>query len=266
MGPRSCIGTTDTRIDTLPPKITDEDRLFILENINERLNLDKPLTLDDVIAERCGVRPLVVAGGASDDDDDWLNLSRKHEIEVDKEKQFVSIFGGKLTDCINIGEEVVDILQELSIEVPSPKNDWFGEPDPAVYLEYQRQAKSIQLDGMTPVTSSEPLSVRLWRRYGLRALEILEDIREDPTMADLLIKKAEYIRAELHFAAKSEMITTLEDFLRRRSKIALVADQNVIAEAPGVMEACRILFGNEAEERYREYFRSHGFESKILSS
>ena len=67
------------------------------------------------------MRPLVVTGGASDDDDDWLNLSRKHEIEVDKEKQFVSIFGGKLTDCVIIGEEVVDILQELSIEVQVPR-------------------------------------------------------------------------------------------------------------------------------------------------
>ena len=60
MGPRTVIGTTDTRVPTPETQITDEDRHFVLSNINKRLNLDKPLTSQDVIAERCGVRPLVV--------------------------------------------------------------------------------------------------------------------------------------------------------------------------------------------------------------
>ncbi len=256
MGPRSCIGTTDTRVTELPPQVYDDDRKFILDNINERLKLSPPLGMKDIVAERCGVRPLVVKNDKESNGADWIHLSRKHEIEVDRERQFISIFGGKLTDCINIGEEVVKEIRQLKIEVPNSQADWFGEPDEKVWIEYQRQARSMQLDGMTAIGSSEPLSVRLWRRYGLRALEILEDIREDNSMAELLIENAEYIKAELHFAAKSEMIITLEDFLRRRSKIALVAKHEVIKNAPGLKKACDILFGEHAAFRYQEYFSS----------
>lgn len=256
MGPRSCIGTTDTRVDELPARVTEEDRDFILSNINARLNLEQPLTRDDIIAERCGVRPLVAQGGQEGDNGDWLQLSRKHEVEYDLDKKFISIFGGKLTDCINVGEEIVELLAgKLNIDVPYPKNQWFGEPDEAVWHEYQKQARLVGLDNLTDARSSEPLSVRLWRRYGMRALEIVEDIREDISMADLLIEDAEYIRGELHYAAKSEMIVTLEDFLRRRSKIALVVSHQNVKNAPGLRKACQILFGDQADLKYQEYFQ-----------
>ncbi|MEQ1701347.1 MAG: FAD-dependent oxidoreductase, partial [Ilumatobacteraceae bacterium] len=60
MGSRSVIGTTDTRIDEAVTHVTDEDRQFLLSQINARLNLDTPLTTADIIAERCGVPPAVV--------------------------------------------------------------------------------------------------------------------------------------------------------------------------------------------------------------
>ena len=63
MGVRTCVGTTDTRTESPFSEVTEEDRQFVLENINKRLNLKKPLTRDDIIAERCGVRPLVVSTG-----------------------------------------------------------------------------------------------------------------------------------------------------------------------------------------------------------
>nr|MCH9687720.1 FAD-dependent oxidoreductase [Deltaproteobacteria bacterium] len=70
MGDRSSIGTTDTRVDTLPPVVTADDRAFILANINGQIRREPPLTEADVIAERCGVRPLVIHDTDDDDDDD----------------------------------------------------------------------------------------------------------------------------------------------------------------------------------------------------
>ena len=52
------------------------------------------------------------------------------------------------------------------------------------------------------------------------------------------------------------MVTKLEDFLRRRSKISLVVRQEDILAAPGLREACEILFGNEAEAKLQEYITS----------
>ena len=75
MGPRTCIGTTDTRVETPAAHVTDEDRRFVLDNINKRLHLPAPLTEKDVIAERCGVRPLAVAvDGGGRKTADWTQL------------------------------------------------------------------------------------------------------------------------------------------------------------------------------------------------
>jgi len=49
------------------------------------------------------------------------------------------------------------------------------------------------------------------------------------------------------------MITKLEDFLRRRSKIALVVRKEDIRQSPGLMEACEMLFGEEAKAKFEEY-------------
>jgi glycerol-3-phosphate dehydrogenase len=98
------------------------------------------------------------------------------------------------------------------------------------------------------------LSTRLWRRYGSEALGLLDSIRRDPRMAEVIIETSEYIRCELDEAARREMVVKLEDFLRRRSKIALVVRRDEIRAAPGLREACRILFEDDAEAKMREYF------------
>jgi len=132
--------------------------------------------------------------------------------------------------------------------------------------EFFHQARLMDVDALTSADSSEPISTRLWRRYGESALRLLEDIRADPTMAEVLIVGTEYIRGELYHAARREMITKLDDFLRRRSKIALVARTATIRDAPGLYEACRILFGEQAEAKFEEYFAMRPSHELIRSS
>ncbi|WP_414728322.1 glycerol-3-phosphate dehydrogenase/oxidase [Zhongshania aliphaticivorans] len=251
MGPKTCIGTTDTQVESPEVVVTDADRRFVLDNVNALLKLEKPLTLADIISERCGVRPLALKG--EDGVADWVKLSRKHAIDVDKQDQHLSIFGGKLTDCINVGDEVAELVADLGIKVPYANKRWYGEPGRSVKREYLHQAMLMNLDALTDPSSSEPLTQRLWRRYGRSAIEMLEMIREDPSSAELLIENAEYLRCEIEHAARREMITKLDDFLRRRSKIALVVRREDIISAPGLREACEILFGDEAEAKLAEY-------------
>ncbi len=256
MGPRSVIGTTDTRVETPETHVTPEDRRFVLDNINKRLRLKKPLVESDIIAERCGVRPLAVTGTGGTAD--WIQLSRKHVVEVDRDRAHLTIFGGKLTDCVNVGDEVARYVRKLGVELTYRTKRWHGEPPRGIRKAFFHQARLMGLDAMTSPRSSEPLSARLWRRYGHRAFELLEAIRRDPSMADVLIEGAEYIRAEIDLAAKSEMVTKLDDFLRRRSKIALVTRRHDIRSAPGLEEACRCFFGDEARARIDEYFAEPG--------
>jgi glycerol-3-phosphate dehydrogenase len=257
LGPKSCIGTTDTRVDQLPPRVTEEDRQFILDNVNKRLRLTKPLTEADIIAERCGVRPLAVSKdkhGNGGNGADWMALSRKHVVEHSQHDMRISIFGGKLTDCLNVGNEICDAAHELGIALPQRGRCWYGEPEDSVRDEFFHQAEKMGLDTLTARESSEVLSTRLWRRYGAAALGLLDQIRQDPSMAEVLIAGTEYIRCELHHAAQREMVTKLADFLRRRSKIALIARPEQIREAPGLLEACEILFGPAAQQKLDEYF------------
>ncbi len=255
MGPRSVIGTTDERVTDPVTHVNTEDRDFLLGQINARLNLEKPLTPSDIIATRCGVRPLVVeASSSSDSEADWTSLSRKHAMETNVERSWISIFGGKLTDCLNIGHEVCDNVATLGVELDEDNEFWYGEPPAATRSEFFRQAKFMGLDKMRKSGSYETLSTRLWRRYGLRAFAMLEAIRDDPSMADDVIEGSEYVRCELFYAAQTEMITKLDDFLRRRSKISLVLGQDVIRHADGLGEACQLLFGSDAQRRYDEYF------------
>lgn len=254
MGPKTCIGTTDTRVDNPDVAVSDEDRAFVLGNANEMLALDTPLTSDDIIAERCGVRPLAVRG--HDETTDWVSLSRKHAIETDAGNRHLSIFGGKLTDCLNVGNEVSELVESLGVRVPYPDKKWYGEPDASVRAEFVHQARLLGLDEMTDPRACEPLTDRLWRRYGATAFEMLESIREDPANATCMIDNAEYLRCEIEQAGRREMITKLEDFLRRRSKISLVVRHDDFIHSAGLVEACRVLFGAEAEAKLSEYVES----------
>jgi glycerol-3-phosphate dehydrogenase len=256
MGHRSVIGTTDNRVDDPHTVVTPADRAFLLSQINKRLDLENPLGVQDVIAERSGVRPLVVKRQGGDQNHvDWTSLSRKHEIESDDESNVVTIFGGKLTDCLNVGREVADEIENLGIPLERDVKNWYGEPAKATRREFYRQAKLMKLDNLRTKPDTEPLTDRLWRRYGRRAFAMLESIRADPAMGEDILESADYLRAELYNAAQHEMIVKLDDFMRRRSKIDLVVPDDDIRNSPGLTEVAEILFGDDAERRLLEYFR-----------
>jgi glycerol-3-phosphate dehydrogenase len=255
MGRRSVIGTTDTRVDTPFTSVDSDDRRFLLEQINVRLDRPAPLTVTDIIAERSGVRPLVIRRDAGGDHTttDWTSLSRKHEIERDDDRHVVTVFGGKLTDCLNVGEEVAHEVEQLGVPLEHDLHNWYGEPAEATRNEFYRQAKLMKLDRLRSKPDTEPLSDRLWRRYGRRAFDLVEAIRADPTMGEDVMDSADYLRAELHTAAQHEMIVKLDDFMRRRSKIDLVVHDDDIRRSPGLTEVAEILFGDDAERRLAEY-------------
>ncbi|MGI9605400.1 MAG: FAD-dependent oxidoreductase [Acidimicrobiales bacterium] len=254
MGRRSVIGTTDTRVDSPFTEVTDEDREFLLTQINSRLDLDTPLSTNDIIAERCGVRPLVVTNDGNDRRDiDWTTLSRKHEIDTDGERRIVTVFGGKITDCLNVGEEVAEAIGSLGFELEADLGDWYGEPAEEVRNDFMGQAKRMKLDDLRHKKGVEPLSDRLWRRYGRRAFAMLDLIREDPRMGEDILRSADYLRAELHHAARHEMVTQLEDFMLRRSKIDLVVRDHRIRDGEGLAEVAEILFGDRGSEKLAAY-------------
>jgi glycerol-3-phosphate dehydrogenase len=260
MGGKTCIGTTDTRVPDPHTQVTDEDREFVLSNINAQLNLPKPLTREDVIAERCGVRPLAIKKGEGSETD-FLQLSRKHVVEIDADMGHVSIFGGKLTDCLNVGDEVCERVSDLGVQLTEFKSStdqdkWYGEPGETIREGYFNRAKALGLDEIRALDTDEILSQRLWRRYGAHAISMLDAIEIDPSQSDALIESAGIRRCEIEYLANNELIVKLEDFLRRRSKIELLFSQDELRQSKSLFEACENLFGDDAKAKFDEYFEN----------
>jgi glycerol-3-phosphate dehydrogenase len=251
MGDKTCIGTTDTPVTNPLPEVTDEDRDFIISNIEKRLNLKKPLA-GRVIAERCGVRPLVVRSDTGSNRD-WLQLSRKHVVESSLENKHASIFGGKLTDCINVGEEMSDLLQKMGVNFSDANRRWFGEPGDERKADFLKACVGVGLSKPSG-PAREAQSNRLWRLYGERAFELLKEIELDPNAASILIDGCDYMACEFAYAGAHEMVTSLEDFLRRRTKIALTVRHDELRRSPGLRIACELMFGAQGPQKLDEYF------------
>ncbi|MDF7826327.1 glycerol-3-phosphate dehydrogenase/oxidase [Pontiellaceae bacterium B12227] len=244
MGRRTCIGTTDTRVDNETAEPTDDDVQFLLDNANALLQLEIPLTRESVIAKRCGVRPLVVKATSDVGNAEWTALSRKHEIDVHPERNLCSIYGGKLTDCINVGEEVAGIIESFGIAGFQSLEKWYGAPGIQKWNRFESEAAKYGFD--------EEQTARLWRCYGKEAFQCLEKIRFDSKMAEAVI--GEITRAELHLIAEREMVVRMEDFMRRRTRLGLTEHKSTLRCAPGLPEAAQILFGQHAEAEIGRYF------------
>ncbi len=261
MANRTCIGTTDSYVDNPVAQVTEADRDFVLSNINVRLALGKQLDVNDIIAERCGVRPLVVKKGQNTDGD-FMQLSRKHAVESIREKNHISIFGGKLTDCLNVGEEICKEVGQLGLQLSPLKTKWYGEPDQEAFTDYFKRCYQLGIDQLRACDTGEMLSERLWRRYAENAMPMLDAIEKNSKMADILIEGSGIRRCEIDYLAKNELVVKLEDYLRRRSKLELLVSYDRLKHSEGLYDACEILFGNEAKAKYDEYFNEEPFEKE----
>ena len=219
MGDRSMIGTTDTRVQDPHTTLEIEDTEFVLKQINAQLDLASPITKADIISFRSGVRPLVVEGGASGEVADWHQLSRKHIIETNRQKRVVTILGGKLTDCLNVGQEVVDEFKGFGQQLKKPKT-WFGESDQS------RKSEFFALVGQKAKgTQAQEIARGIWRRHGNSSFEIIAGYEH----LEDLVPGLGITAAELSHIVNSELVASREDLLRRRLPIAMARSENEIA-------------------------------------
>ena len=217
MGDCSVIGTTDERVKEHEVAVSSDDVDFLLGEANRKLRLSRPLVTEDVIAERVGVRPLVIPKGGVDQDKDWTELSRRHEVETNRRCRMISVLGGKLSDCLNVGEEVVSSLDDLGYKTSKPTNRWYGEPSDAERSIFFHSAKSSDID--------EDTARELWRRHGSRSFDVIEMISDDPATGERLSENIDYCPAEISVMKEYEFIFDSDDFLRRRTLIGQTVSQ-----------------------------------------
>lgn len=221
---RTVIGTTDTDYEgDLDEPMANTGEVDRLVRSAAHAFPDANLSGQDVISSFAGLRPLIKA-----DQQSTKELSRKEEIFED-DAGLITITGGKLTTWRRMGERVVDLaagrLDTLDVSGP-------GRAARCV-------TELIQLAGGSPEVARETAAVEgtkfgvdvttvehLMQTYGGDYRVILELTRESEEWKSVLVDGLPHIEAEVVYAARFEMATTVQDFLSRRTRIELLARDN----------------------------------------
>ena len=119
------------------------------------------------------------------------------------------------------------------------KIKWYGEPGREVKTAYFKKAHALGLSLIIAGDTGEMLGERLWRRYAEHAIPMLDAIEKDPRMAEILIEGSGIRRCEIDHLAENELIVKLEDYLRRRSKLAMLVSQETLKHSEGAFGGLR---------------------------
>ena len=218
---RVIIGTSDLPVDN-PDEVrcTDDEINYFLDLVL-RIFPTIELSRSDVVFQFSGVRPLPHSGAKTTG-----QISRDHSIEVlsgdwtNLAFPVYSLVGGKWTSFRAFSEQVTDkVLTHFGL---ARKKDTSSLPIggghgyPRDEDELKRQIES--LSAWTGVTR-EKLKV-LFERYGSRA-EAIATFMNGGT--DFILKTIpDYSRREITFLIQHEKIHHLDDFLLRRSLLAML--------------------------------------------
>lgn len=198
------LGTTDEDYegDLDDVHCTRRELDFLLEGARSALKTD--LAAEDVVGSIAGCRPLVAPPGGK-----TLEIKRNHEIHVAPDG-LVTIVGGKLTTSRHMAEQTVDAAQKV------------------IGKSARCRTKSAFLLGAAgydaqAIVASGGLAAQLGERYGTEARFVTDILQADPSLARPIVEGLPYTEAEVVYAIRHEMATTVEDVLSRRMRTRLMA-------------------------------------------
>ena len=110
-GPVALWGPTETFATDLEAgfRAEPEDVRLLLDELNR--HVVRPVAGSDIVSLRCGVRPLAVERSFTPGRH-TLGLSRNLQIERDRDVPWISIFGGKLTGCLDAARAAARLVRE----------------------------------------------------------------------------------------------------------------------------------------------------------
>ncbi|MDQ2192250.1 MULTISPECIES: glycerol-3-phosphate dehydrogenase [unclassified Vibrio] len=209
----SMIGTTDVeyRGDPRQVKISVEEKQYLLDVVNK--HFIHQVTLDDIVADFSGVRPL-----CDDESDSPQAITRDYTLSLDQQADnapLLSIFGGKLTTYRKLSESAMGQLKPFFNQM---SDSWTAnKPLPGGEAFYPAQLKQ-QLEQRFP--DLDKATINRWiTNYGSRASVMLDNVQSS---ADLGKHFAFGLyQCEVDYLLHYEFASSCEDILWRRSKLGL---------------------------------------------
>jgi glycerol-3-phosphate dehydrogenase len=207
------LGTTDIEISGNPDAvIIDEAEIsYICDAVNEYLKV--PVNPQDVVWSYSGVRPLF-----DDESKNASKVTRDYVLQLDdKGPPILSVFGGKITTCRKLAEQVVDMLQKpLNFDIPGwtagatlPGGD-IDNGDFATFLNKCRQDYPWLDDDVLQDYA---------RNYGTEIKVILNDCSSMQDLGDDL--GGRLYECEISYLTTYEWAEQTDDILWRRTKKGL---------------------------------------------
>jgi len=235
------IGTTDTDYegDVDAPMCTRDDVEYLLRAINGAI--EGTITPADITGTWAGLRPLVKSAASARTAD----LSRMHKVTA-RDSGVISINGGKLTTYREMAADTVDeVVDHLGAR--APKGHARRSRTRKLAL---RGAQGHDTARTTPVAGLSPEQVEhLAGRHGGESRVLFAMVEADPDLAQPLVEGLPYLRAEAVYAARYEMVATVDDVLSRRTRARLLAAEASVAAAPDVADLVGDELGWSTDER-----------------
>jgi glycerol-3-phosphate dehydrogenase len=251
---RVLVGTTDVAMENPDEaRCTDDEADYFLDMI-KRIFPALKISRENIVFRYSGVRPLPRSSAST-----TSQISRDHSIEVvsgdwtNLTFPVFSLVGGKWTSFRAFAEQVTDkVLAHLKL--PRQKDTRAlpiggGRGYPRDPTDLKRQIES--LSAWTGVTR-ERLKT-LFERYGSRAESIATYMNGG---TDFFLKSMpDYSRREIIFLVQHEKIFHLDDFILRRSMLAMLGlvTREMIDELAGIFSNT---LGWDADQRAAEVART----------
>lgn len=237
------VGTTDTdwNLDKAHPAATSADIDYILEHVNKVLKT--PLTREDVEGVYAGLRPLLAG-----ENDSTAKLSREHVV-AHPVPGLVVVAGGKWTTYRVMAKDAVDeAARALDEKVPESCTSTIPLLGAVGYkAAWNRRHRTAEHYGIHVARVEHLLN-----RYGSLATEVMDLIREDPSLGETLPGADDYLRAEVVYAATAEGARHVEDVLARRTRISIESWDRGVSAAPVVAELMAPILNWNSERMEKE--------------
>jgi glycerol-3-phosphate dehydrogenase len=221
---RLLVGTTDDEVTPATRLLVErEEADYLLRQLNPYL--ETPLRREQTVSGMAGLRPLVAAEGHSA----TSKLVRDHEVELDSASGLISILGGKWTTHRLMAEDTIDAVER---ELGRPVSPCVTKQKPlAGALGYDQDfSQSLEKEYSLPADVAQHLA----RKFGARALKILELLNENPSWRTRIATGLPTIQAEIVFCIRHEMAETIEDLLARRTGAQMRGWKQALEAAPVV--------------------------------
>jgi glycerol-3-phosphate dehydrogenase len=237
------IGTTDTdwNLHLAHPAASRRDIDYLLENLNTALT--PPLSHADIEGVYAGLRPLLHGESEA-----TSQLSREHAVSQSV-SGLITVAGGKYTTYRVMAKDAIDVAAHgIERRVPACCTDRIPLLGADGFQGFVNRREELARESGLHVNRVQ----HLLDRYGSLITEILELIKQRPSLAEPLEGAMEYLRAEIVYAASHEAALHLDDVLTRRTRISIETFDRGVHAAPAVADLMGGVLGWDETTRARE--------------